>query len=257
MSRSELKKTISDLRAALGEALSARQVDLVPLPCSELVLRKTTSETKKTISLKVLLAAFESVFESHEGAGVDSVMQLSSVIQQKLRDSITTVRHYGDVVEGTSAAAKRKPRGVAELTHGVFGPNDIQTVELCRGLVGAKQQLLGLSPAVSKKTQAVCGQPPCEPDTAFVSASPPPAQDSCGQPEGVVTRSGATVGHGVVQDDAPKKSPTKPERRRRSFKWSEACNLIETICATLGLERVPAWSGAAERIQAMIVAELG
>ena len=208
MNRAGLKKTISDLRAVLGEALSAKQVDLIPLPCSELVLRKTTSETKKVISFKVLLEAFESVFKSHEGAGVDSVMQLSSVIQQKLRDSVTTVRHYGDVVEGSSAAAMRKPRGVADVTHGVFGPNDTQTVELCRELVGAKQQLSGgLPPAVSKRTRAVCGQPPCEPDTAFDIASPPPAQDSCGQPKGVVTRSSATVGHGVVQDDAPTPPP--------------------------------------------------
>ena len=249
MSRSELKKTISDLRTVLGGFLQVKRLDVIALPCSNLVLKRSSSESKKTITQRVLLTSFQTIFTSHESTDATSVADLSSAVQQNLRESITTVRHYGDVLEGSSAAAKRKPRGVAELKSGTFGPSDTETVQLCEQLGRVKQQLVDLPPSESQRRRSGV------------------REVDCGERCGSHAESVSQEGHGgvaVVASDGEclngvEEVPTKPVRRtRRSFKVFEANMLIENICTTimLGRQQMPSWDSVSEQIEKMVEDDL-
>lgn len=226
MSRTELRRSICELRSVLGETLQMKQVDVIALPASDLVLKKSSSESKKTITVKKLLSAFEAVFTAHQGTDLNSA-DLTIAVQQNLRQSITTVRHYGDVLEASSAAARRKPRGVAELQSGTFGPSDTETVQLCQDLARVKQQLAAL-PRGEKAGEA------CNEGTKSQLRDP---------------------GGNSETGEAPSKAQ---KCTKRSFKVFEANILIDNICTAImsGRLRVPSWGSASEQVEGLINTEL-
>ena len=280
--RGELRSEISSLRSVLGEALAAKCVDVIPIPGTQHVLRKTCSDTKKAITSKVLLSVFEAVFDRYQGKQT-SALDLSSVVQQALRQAITTSRVYGDVVPVESKQATRKPRGVHELVVGEFTADDREHVELCLELAHSKGRLASLPrPTLSylpprQTAPHVVGQQTKEPTGQQTKQSAgQQTEQLAGQPAEQQTKQLAKqpakqpMGHLAEQQTeqhverlasaSGTTTPPPTPRKRPTIKLSEALRIVDAACSCIlpTNNTVPVWSVAlAGHLQALIAAELG
>ena len=256
-----LRSEVSNMRAVLGEILVTKGVDVIPLPGTDLVLRKTCSESTKVVTPKVLIRAFESVVKRSQGLQT-TALDFSLVVQQELRDSITTRRTYGDVLLAGSKQATRKARAVDELKRGTFTVDDQEHLQLCLELNQRKEQmseLVGKSSEIDRAqhSRAVQSLP-----QGGACANLPTNNNAMPAKENARSKQLVHEPECERSNDRPQipqfRTPTT-RRKRFTIKLSDALMLVEAVCTAIlaDIPMVPTWDDAlAERLRELVVAEL-